>query len=211
MSQNKVFLVSLIVWYLALSLWTAYEPTDRQFWLLSSLLPGVLVLTLIGAYPYLPLSHASYLLITVFLSLHMIGVHYTYAQMPAGAWLDQVFHIGRNHYDRVVHFCFGLMLSYPVEELFRLIGGLRGWLLYYLPVMTILGLSGLWEIIESWVARAVHPEMGITYLGSQGDVWDAQKDMAAALYGSLLCMAVLLLVRLRRPARPESFSDVCAE
>jgi putative membrane protein len=59
--------------------------------------------------------------------------------------------------------------------------------------MTILGLSGLWEIIESWVARIVQPELGINYLGSQGDVWDAQKDMIAALDGSLLCVGLLLL------------------
>ena len=72
--------------------------------------------------------------------------------------------------------------------------------MYYLPVMTVLGLSGLWEIIESWVARAVHPELGVTYLGSQGDIWDAQKDMAAALYGSLLCMTLLLVVRALRGA-----------
>ncbi len=70
-----------------------------------------------------------------------------------------------------------------------------GWLLYYLPVMTILGLSGLWEIIESWVTRAIHPELGIAYLGSQGDPWDAQKDMAAALYGALLCMTLLFISR----------------
>jgi putative membrane protein len=63
--------------------------------------------------------------------------------------------------------------------------------------MTILGLSGLWEI-ESWVARSVHPEAGMTYLGSQGDVWDAQKNMEAALYGALLCVIVLLLLRARR-------------
>jgi len=74
---------------------------------------------------------------------------------------------------------------------------LRGWLLYYLPVMTVLGLSGLWEIIESWVARTVHPELGMIYLGSQGDVWDAQKDMASAMYGALLCMGLLLLYRTR--------------
>jgi putative membrane protein len=64
--------------------------------------------------------------------------------------------------------------------------------------MTVLGLSGLWEIIESWVAGAVHPELGITYLGSQGDVWDAQKDMASAFYGALLCVAIVAVVRMVR-------------
>ena len=146
----------------------------------------------------MPLSHTSYFLITLFLTLHTVGAHYTYAQMPAGAWLEGAVHLGRNHYDRLVHFCFGFLLTYPVEELFRLAARARGWLLYYLPVMTILGLSGLWEIIESWVARTVHPEAGIIYLGSQGDVWDAQKDMEAALYGALLCVILLVLARARR-------------
>jgi putative membrane protein len=208
--RNKRLLIGLLLWYLALSLWTAYEPADRQFWLLSSVLPGALVLVLVGTHRSIPLSLASYVLITLFLTLHTIGVHYTYAQVPAGAWLEQALPVGRNHYDRVVHFCFGVMLTYPIEELFRLTAALRGWLLYYLPVMTVLGLSGLWEIIESWVARMVHPELGITYLGSQGDVWDAQKDMAAALYGSLLCMVLLLLWRIRRTGSPAARPDLLA-
>jgi len=99
-----------------------------------------------------------------------------------------------------VHFCFGFLMAYPLEETFRLLAGTRGWLLYYLPVMTILGLSGLWEIIESWVAQTFHPELGLAYLGSQGDVWDSQKDMASALYGALVCMAILFLIRRARQA-----------
>ena len=194
-TYNKRLLTGLLVWYVLLSLWTAYAPADRQFWVLSSILPGLLVLLLIGTHRFLPLSPASYVLITVFLTLHTIGVRYTYAEVPAGAWLQQALPLGRNQYDRIVHFCFGFLLTYPIEELFRLTAPLRGWLLYYLPVMTVLGLSGLWEIIESWVARAVHPELGTTYLGSQGDVWDAQKDMAAAMYGALLCTGLLLLYR----------------
>ena len=195
MTQSKRLLAGLLLWYVVLSLWTAYAPADRQFWLLSSILPSLLVLVLITTHRVLPLSPASYILITLFLTLHTVGVRYTYAQVPAGAWLEQAVPLGRNEYDRIVHFCFGFLLTYPIEELFRLAVPLRGWLLYYLPVMTVLGLSGLWEIIESWVARTVHPELGLTYLGSQGDVWDAQKDMAAAMYGALLCVGLLLLYR----------------
>ena len=61
--------------------------------------------------------------------------------------------------------------------------------------MTILGLSGLWEILESWVARIFKPELGLTFLGSQGDVWDAQKDMTVALYGSMLCVVLMVVSR----------------
>jgi len=197
--QNKFLLWGLLAWYLALSGWTAYRPVDPEFWAIASILPALLVAGLIAMHRWMPLSTASYVLITLFLSLHTIGVHYTYAEVPIGAWMDQSLHLGRNHFDRVVHFSFGFLLAYPMEEAFRLLAHARGWLLYYLPVMTVLGLSGLWEILESWVASSVHPELGITYLGSQGDLWDAQKDMAAAFYGALLCVTLLMITRsLRR-------------
>jgi putative membrane protein len=200
MERNRWFLWGLFTWYLLLSGWTAYGPVDREFWAIASILPACLVVGLIVLHRWMPLSVLSYVLITLFLSLHTIGVHYTYAQVPIGAWMDQALHLGRNHFDRVVHFSFGFLLAYPMEEAFRLLAHARGWVLYYLPVISILGLSGLWEIVESWVAGAVHPELGITYLGSQGDIWDAQKDMAAALYGAMLCVMLLLIGRsLHRP------------
>ena len=200
LSRDKLLLIALLLWYMALSVWTAQSPADPQFWLLSSILPTVFVLALIVTHRLFPLSPASYTLITLFLTLHAIGAHYTYAHVPVGLWMEEAFHLGRNHFDRIVHFSFGFLLVYPMEELFRLGAGVRGWLLYYLPVMTVLGLSGLWEIIESWVAGSVHPELGITYLGSQGDIWDAQKDIAAALYGALLCVTILAAVRAVRGA-----------
>ncbi len=200
MGRKKLVSIGLLVWYLMVSVWMAQAPVDPQFWLIASILPALFVVLLIVTHRFLPLSHVSYALITAFLTLHTIGVHYTYAEVPVGVWMDEALHLGRNHFDRIVHFSFGFLLAYPMEELFRISARVRGWVLYYLPVMTVLGLSGLWEIIESWVARAVHPELGITYLGSQGDVWDAQKDMAAALYGSLICMTFLLIVRALRGA-----------
>lgn len=212
MVQNKFLLWGLLAWYLALSGWTAYRPVDPEFWAIASILPALVVAGLIAMHRWLPLSTASYVLITAFLSLHTVGVHYTYAQVPLGTWLDQSLHLGRNHFDRVVHFSFGFLLAYPMEEAFRLLAHARGWLLYYLPVMTVLGLSGLWEILESWVASSVHPELGITYLGSQGDLWDAQKDMAAAFYGALLCLILLVIVRsLRRSDVALLSQDVASE
>ncbi|MER3424195.1 MAG: DUF2238 domain-containing protein [Nitrospiraceae bacterium] len=198
--RNKLFLKVLLAWYVIFSVWMAIEPVNRQFWLVASILPALLVVALVLTHRYVPLSHGSYLLITLYLTLHTIGVHYTYSQVPFGFWLDQALHLNRNHFDRIIHFSFGFLLTYPVEELFRLLAGVRGWLLYYLPVITILGISGLWEIIESWVARIARPDLGITVLGAQGDVWDAQKDMTAAFYGSLLSIAILVVVRKLRAA-----------
>lgn len=202
-SRNKIASAGLLLWYLAVSVWMAQAPTDPQFSLIASILPALFVVVLVATYRHLPLSAVSYGLITAFLTLHTIGVHYTYAEVPVGMWIDQVLHFGRNNFDRIVHFSFGFLLAYPMEELFRLSASVQGWIVYYLPVMTVLGLSGLWEIIESWVASAVHPELGIAYLGSQGDVWDAQKDMAAAFYGALFCVSVLMIVRALRGARCE--------
>lgn len=204
MARRQIVVLGVLMWYLALSLWAAYNPTDRQFWLLASILPSLFVLFLVATHRMMPLSSLSYVAITMFLTLHMIGVRYTYAQVPAGQWLDQALHFDRNHFDRLVHFSFGFLMAYPLEECFRFLGNARGFLLYYLPVMTVLGLSGLWEIIESWVTELIHPELGLAYLGSQGDVWDAQKDMAAALYGALCCMGILLVIRTVRPAQPNS-------
>jgi putative membrane protein len=193
--RRSLILTCLLVWYIGLSVVMAQAPADRQFWAMATILPVLFVSVLVGTHRVCPLSVTSYGLITIFLTLHTVGVHYTYAEVPVGQWLDELLHLGRNHFDRIVHFSFGLFFTYPVEELFRLLAQMRGWLLYYLPVMTILGLSGLWEIIESWVAQTMHPELGLAYLGSQGDLWDAQKDMTAALYGSLLSVTLLVIFR----------------
>jgi putative membrane protein len=88
------------------------------------------------------------------------------------------------------------------------VANVRGWLLYYLSLITPLGLSGLWEILESWVARIVKPEGGLAFLGSQGDVWDPQKDMAAAMYGAVLCVALVVAFRkLRQRVSPFPLAD----
>ena len=198
MERVKALLIGLVTGYIGLFAWLAYSPVDRQFWAIASILPVLFVIVLIASYRYVPLSPLSYILIMGFLTLHTVGVHYTYAQVPVGAWLNDLLHLGRNHFDRIVHFSFGFLLAYPMEETFRLLGRARGWVLYYLPVITVLGLSALWEIFEAWVTQAVHPELGLAYLGAQGDVWDAQKDMAAAMYGSILCMGILLGLRILR-------------
>ncbi len=198
MDRAKYLLIGLMSWYIGLFAWLAYSPVDRQFWAMASVLPVLFVIVLIASYRYMPLSPLSYVLIMGFLTLHTVGVHYTYAQVPVGDWLNDLLHLGRNHFDRIVHFSFGFLLAYPMEETFRLFGHARGWVLYYLPVITVLGLSALWEILEAWVTQAIHPELGPAYLGAQGDMWDAQKDMAAAMYGSLLCMGILLGFRILR-------------
>lgn len=195
MFSRSVLMKLLLAWYVGFSVIMAISPADRQFWAVATVLPFVLVVCLVVTRRTLPLSSVSYVLITLYLTLHTIGVHYTYAKVPAGVWLGHILDLNRNHFDRLVHFSFGFLLTYPLEECFRLLAPVRGWVLYYLPVMTVLGLSGLWEIIESWVARIARPDLGLAILGAQGDVWDAQKDMTAALYGSMLSVLVVWILR----------------
>jgi putative membrane protein len=198
MFGSKLFLKALLTWYVLYWVWMSFSPVDGQNWILASVLPCLLVAVLVATHRSFPLSHGSYALITLFLTLHLTGAHYTYAQTPFGQWLEDAFAMSRNPFDRVVHFCFGLLLTYPLLEFFVRLANAGAAPASYLAFMTPLGLSGLWEVIESWVARVVSPELGDAYLGSQGDVWDAQKDMAAAMIGSLLCLLAVAAVRFRR-------------
>jgi putative membrane protein len=193
-----------LAWYLLFSVWMADAPVDPQFWMLANILPVCLVGFLAATYRTFPLSNLSYGLITLFLTLHTIGAHYTYAQVPVGYWVETALALSRNPFDRVVHFSFGLLLTYPLFEVLIRFLSLSGFVSYYLSVMTPLGLSGLWEILESLVAQTVSPEQGIEYLGSQGDIWDAQQDIAAALYGALLCLLLTMTIRkiLQRDVQP---------
>lgn len=185
-------MVGLLLWYIGFFLVMGWSPLDPQSWAFSNILPLLFVGVLTISYRQLPFTIASYVLFALFLTLHTIGSHYTYAQVPFGLWLEELFELPRNHFDRIVHFCFGLFLAYPLLELFERVPGMSALIRAGMVVVTLVGLGGLWEILESWVTRIVHPELGLAYLGAQGDIWDAQKDMAATLYGALLWLVILL-------------------
>jgi putative membrane protein len=171
-------------------------PLDPQNWVLSSILPLTFVGALTVGRRSMPLSTLSYALIAGFLALHTVGAHYTYSQVPAGQWLQGLLGLERNHFDRATHFAFGLLLTYPLHEVFgRLIGARRA-LLLYLTLATQVALAGAWEIIESVVAQVARPDLGTAFVGSQSDPWDAQHDMLAAIAGTVL--ALLLMAAARR-------------
>jgi putative membrane protein len=172
----------------------AISPTYRNDWLLENLLVFVFVGLLAASYRRFQFSNASYLLITLFLTLHSYGAHYTYSEAPLGFWLRDAFDLGRNHYDRIVHFAFGLLLGYPMLELVRRLLRLRGVWAFLIAFFLMLSMSAGYESIESWVARIVSPELGTAYLGTQGDEWDAQRDMDRAMTGSVLSLSLTWLV-----------------
>lgn len=189
-SSTTHLLSGLLLWYGLLWTWLAIGPVNRRDWLLENLLTFALVTLLTLTYRRFQFSTVSYCLITVFMTLHAVAAHYTYAEVPLGFWLQDLLSLSRNPFDRIVHFAYGALLAYPVREILMRSAGVRGLWSYSLSVSVILAQSGLFEIIESVVATLVSPELGNAYLGAQGDEWDAQKDMAAAVGGGALAMGL---------------------
>ncbi|MBA4141825.1 MAG: DUF2238 domain-containing protein [Nitrosospira sp.] len=187
--RERRLLQALCICYTIIWILTAIEPVKRNDWLLENLLVFTSVPALVFTYQRLPLSDISYVLIFLFLVMHAVGAHYTYAEVPLGYWLKDLLQLERNHFDRIVHFWFGVM-AYPVQEV--VVRGMRVanfWALV-LPASIIVALSGFFEIIEAVIAMLVDPELGTAYLGTQGDVWDAQKDMALAIVGAALAVSI---------------------
>jgi len=180
----------------------AIGPTSRSDWLLENALSIAAVAALALTYRRFRFSRISYTMIFVFLSLHEIGAHYTYSLVPYDAacqrWLgfslDAALGFERNMFDRLVHFAYGLLLAYPIREIFLRIVDVRGFWGYFLPLDLTMSTSMIYELLEWGAAMAFGSELGQAYLGTQGDVWDAHKDMALASLGALCAMAVTLAI-----------------
>lgn len=189
LKTHKIPLI-LLIWIIAFWIFTAISPFNRYDWLMENILFFISFIVLIFTYRKFPLSNISYILITSFLTLHLIGAYYTYSEVPFGFYLDKNFNFGRNHFDRLVHFSFGLLLTYPIREILIKSITVRGFLGFFLPVSIAFSCSSFFEIIEWFFVSVVNPQLGAAYLGMQGDIWDAQKDMLLALIGSVIAMIV---------------------
>lgn len=184
--------------YLSVWLYLAIEPIDRSDWLLDNLLVFLFVPLLVYSYRRFRFSNLSYILITAFMILHAIGAHYAYTFTPFGDWLKEAMHFSRNHYDRIVHFSFGLLLAYPLKELLERIAKVPCPWSYIISPLLIVAFSAIFEFIEATVVELTAPELGIMFLGAQGDIWDAQKDIIVSLYGSSLAMIAAYLTRQKK-------------
>jgi putative membrane protein len=165
----------------------AIRPTYRADWLLENI-PVFLALPIaIVVYRRWRFSDRAYVQMTLFLILHAIGAHYTYSEVPIGSWASALLGGSRNHYDRLVHFAFGLLLLRPVRELaFHRMRSPGRWAVLLLSVAGIAALSVVYEVVEWLTAIVVDPQAGTAYLGTQGDPWDAQKDMVLACVGGIV-------------------------
>ena len=192
------YLLILALLFCAEWIGLAINPLHRDDWILENFLVVIAVLVIAGTYKRLLLSRISYTLIFIFLCLHEIGSHYTYSEVPYDQWFQalagQTFNewVGwqRNNFDRVIHFSYGLLLAYPVREVFLRVANVHGFWGYFLPLDLTMSTSLAYELIEWGAAEFFGGELGMAYLGTQGDVWDSHKDMALAGLGALVAMAL---------------------
>jgi putative membrane protein len=182
----------------------AIKPYDRTDWALENVLVIFGVLFIAATCKKIPLSRISYSLVFIFLCLHVLGAHYTYALTPYDEWiqalfgfrLDDFMGFERNHYDRLIHLAYGLLLAYPMRELFIRVADVKGFWGYFLPLVITISSSAIYELLEWGVAEVFGGDLGIAYLGTQGDVWDAHKDMALASLGALIAMTITALINI---------------
>ena len=193
---------TLLALFLLIAVALGIAPLHRGDWLLENALAAGAVAVLVATWRRFPLSKLSYTMLFAFLVLHEVGAHYTYSEVPYDDWFravfgtspNDVFGLDRNHYDRVVHFAYGLLVAYPMRELFVRIADARGFWGYMLPLDLVMSTSMVYELIEWGAAAAFGGDLGVAYLGTQGDPWDAQKDMALATCGAAITMLITALV-----------------
>jgi putative membrane protein len=198
--QDARFPCALLAGFAVFWVALAIAPRYRADWLLENVLVFAAVPGLVLAWRNLRFSNAAYLCLFVFLVLHTIGAHYTYSEVPYDQWFasrsgwsfDALFGFERNHYDRLVHFLYGALLMPATIELFAAKAPPRGVWIFWMPVMFIMSHSVIYETIEWLAAEVFGGDLGTAYLGTQGDEWDAHKDMALAAAGALLSRLAIL-------------------
>lgn len=182
----------LVIWSLALTVWSVIRPADYAVWLFEIFagVAGVAVLALTSnRFRFSPLV---YVLVAVHFAILAIAAKYTYAEMPLFNWLRDDFGLARNYYDRIGHFFQGFVPALIAREFLLRLGGLRpGKVLTFLCISIALAIAAFWELLEWWVVIVFYPGSGPEWLGTQGDVWDAQSDMFMAFLGGILASTLL--------------------
>lgn len=194
-----LMLAAFVLAWLALG----WAPKYRDDWILENVLVVAFVPLLIWGYRRVRFSNLAYTAIFVFMLLHVLGSHYTYAEVPYDQWsrdwlgfsINEALGFERNHYDRLVHLLFGGLLAPLTLELVNLKVNTSALWRRTIAVSLLLSCSALYELIEWAAALVFGGELGMAYLGTQGDEWDSHKDTALALLGAMC--ATLLLAWLR--------------
>lgn len=197
MENTSKFPLVLFVCYLIECIMLAFHPVDRQTWFVENVTVWIIVSVIVILYvKRIRFSNLSYAMMSVLIFLHTIGGHFTFALVPFD-WITNTFHFSRNHFDRIAHFSVGFY-AFPIAEwIFVRHLVARKFLLFTYPVFVIATIAMSYELIEWIYAASADPTAGAAYLGSQGDIWDAQKDMLSDTLGAIL--SVILFFLIRRP------------
>lgn len=179
-SHKLVYAIYIVVWIIM-----AINPKYPQDWLLENVLififfPFILWMDKKHNYTLLSL-----ILLLIFASLHSLGSHYTYAEMEHFNAITHFFGFERNHFDRFVHFLFGLLTFRMLFEMIASSTNTVKTALVFTFTMVVF-ISTVYELLEWLAAVILHPELGMAFLGTQGDIWDAHKDTALAMLGALI-------------------------
>ncbi|MCF8078916.1 MAG: DUF2238 domain-containing protein [Desulfobacterales bacterium] len=187
-------------------------PAGRISWLLEVVpgLAGITVLVILRK--RFPMSQMVYSFVFIHMLILIYGGYYTYAETPLGNWAKEVFGFSRNHYDRVGHIALGVFPAFIIREvLLRKTPLQRGGWLNFIVISVVLAVAAFWELLEWWVALITASDVGEAFLGSQGDVWDAQWDMFLALLGAMVALPLLSRAHDRSMARlPDVQSSIAA-
>ncbi len=193
--------IALLVSLAAVLVWSGIAPHDRFTWFLevAPVLIGVPILIYVR--PTFRFTRLVYTLLCIHAIILMVGGKYTYAEVPLGFRLQDLFGFARNHYDRIGHFAQGFIPAMLAREILIRRSPLRGsrWL-PFVVVCFCLAFSALYELIEFWTALSTG-EAAEAFLGTQGDVWDTQWDMQMALLGAVVALAALTRVHDRELTR----------
>jgi putative membrane protein len=190
MSKKSKLLLMLVVFFAVLT-WSGIHPYDRFTWLLEmSPAAGALILLAL-TYRRFEFTTMTYFLILIHCIILMIGGKYTYAEVPLFNWLRDTYGLARNSYDGVGHFAQGFIPAIVSREILLRTSPLkRGRWLFFIAICIVLALSAFYELVEWWVSIATG-SAGDSFLGTQGDVWDTQKDMGVCLLGSIVSLITL--------------------
>lgn len=207
-SRPATYPAVLLTAFLAAWVALAIAPLYRADWLLENVLVFVVVPWLAIARRSLPFSNRAYTCLFVFLLLHQLGAHYTYASVPYDEWaqrllgkrVNDALGFDRNHYDRLVHFLYGLLVTPACVELLDARAPQAGIWRWWVPWFFVVSHATVFEIIEAIAAVVFGGDLGQAYLGTQGDVWDSQKDSALAALGAAITLFALRRNRSEHPA-----------
>jgi putative membrane protein len=201
-ARHRHYAATLLVLFIAVFVALGWAPWYRDDWLLENVLVLILVPGFVLTYRRLPLSKISYTAIFLFLCLHEVGAHYTYSEVPYDEWtralfgrdLNGLLGLQRNHFDRAVHFLWGLLMVYPMREIFLRVANAKGFWAYLFPMLVVMSTSLLFELIEWGAAMIFGGDLGMAYLGTQGDIWDSHKDSLCATVGALIASCMIAIV-----------------